>query len=70
MKDHQKIMEGVENMVSQTLELKHKQIEKETELKILLRMKMAGIPKHAIATVAKSENISEEEINKIFDNQE
>lgn len=32
MKDHQKIMEGVENMVSQTLELKHKQIEKETEL--------------------------------------
>lgn len=31
---------------------------------------MAGIPKHAIVTVAKSENISEEEINKIFDNQE
>lgn len=82
MKKHQEIMKGVEDMVSQTLELKHKQIRqeaaakaaakatKETELKMLLSMKMAGIPKHAIITVAQSENIPEEEVNKILNSQE
>lgn len=86
MQMHQEILKGVEDMVSQTLELKHKKIAqeaaqkaaqeaaqratKETEMKMLLSMKMAGIPKHAIITVAQNENIPEEEINKIFDNRQ
>ena len=45
-------MEGLNDMVSQTLELKHKQIAREaahkTELKMLVKMKTAGIPKSAI----------------------
>lgn len=82
MKNHQEIMKGVEDMVSQTLELKYKKIAqeaakkatkkatKETEIKMLISMKMAGIPKHAIIKVAQNENIPEEEINRIFDRKE
>ena len=59
-------------MVSQTLELKHEQIAREaahkTELKMLVKMKTAGIPKSAIIKTAQS--IPEEEINRIFDNKE
>ena len=61
-------------MVSQTLELKNKQIAREaahkTELKMLVKMKTAGIPKSAIIEIAQSENIPEEEINRIFDDKE
>lgn len=67
-------MEGLNDMVSQTLELKHKQIAREaahkTELKMLVKMKIAGIPKSAIIEIAQSENIPEEEINRIFDDKE
>ena len=79
MKNYQAIMEGVNEMVSQTLELKHKQIRqeaaaeatakatKETELKMLLKMKIAGIPESAIIKVAQGGNIPEEEVKKILD---
>ena len=56
------------------MELKHEQIAREaahkTELKMLVKMKTAGIPKSAIIKTAQSENIPEEEINRIFDNKE
>lgn len=79
MKKHQEIMKGVEDMVSQTLELKHKQIRqeaaaeaaaeatKETELKMLLSMKIEGMPKQAIVRIAKRQNIPEEEVNRILE---
>lgn len=66
-------------MVSQTLELKHKQIRqeaaaeaateatKETELKMLLSMKIEGMPKQAIVRIAKRQNIPEEEVNRILE---
>lgn len=66
MKRHQKIMKGVEDMISQTLELKHKKIAQKTVLKMLSKMKTEGIPEHTIVTIAESENISEEEIKKIL----
>lgn len=71
MKNHKGIMKGVENMVSQTLELKHKKIRqeaaRETGLKMLMEMKIDGMPKQAIIRIAKRQNIPEEEINKIFE---
>lgn len=71
MKKYQGIMKGVEDMVSQTLELKHKQIrqeaEKETELKMLLSMKIEGMPKQAIIRIAKRQNIPEEEVSRILE---
>lgn len=46
-------------MVSQTLELKNKQIAREeahkTELKMLVKMKTAGMSKSAIIKIAQSE---------------
>lgn len=78
MKNHQGIMKGVENMVSQTLELKHKKIRQEAAqeaareagLKMLMEMKIDGMPKQAIIRIAKRQNIPEEEVNKILDSQE
>ena len=74
MKKHKGIMKGVENMVSQTLELKHKKIRqeaaRETGLKMLMEMKTDGMPKQAIIRIAKRQNIPEEEVNKILDSQE
>lgn len=83
MKSHPEIMEGVNNMVSQTLELKHKQIAKEaakeaaekaakkasreTGLKMLLKMKMAGMPENTIFAIAQSENIPLEEVKKTLE---
>lgn len=52
-------MEGLNDMVSQTLELKNKQIAREeahkTELKMLVKMKTAGMSKSAIIKIAQSE---------------
>lgn len=86
MADHQTILEGVNDMVSQTLELKHKKIwqeataeatakataeaTKKTELSMLVAMKTAGIPESAIFKVAQSKNIPEEEVKKMLDGQE
>lgn len=82
MKSCHEIVKGVEDTVSQTLELKHKQIRqetaaeatakatKETELKMLLKMKIAGIPESAIIKVAQGGNIPEEEVKKILNSQE
>ncbi|MCM1541688.1 MAG: hypothetical protein NC121_10550 [Blautia sp.] len=82
MKKHLGIMEGVEKMVSQTLELKHKQIRREaaaaaaaaatreTEREMLMTMKITGISRSAIIKVAQRVNIPEEEVNKILDDQE
>ena len=78
MKNHQKILKGVENMVSQKLELKHKKIRQEaaqraikkTEIEMLMEMKIEGMPKQAIIRMAKRRNISEEEIDKIFESEE
>lgn len=73
MKDYQVVMEGVESMVSQTLELKHRQIAREAAqtagLSMLMEMKTEGMPKQAIIRIAKRQNISEDEVNKIFDSQ-
>ena len=65
-------------MVSQTLELKHKKIRQEaaqraikkTEIEMLMEMKIEGMPKQAIIRMAKRRNISEEEIDKIFESEE
>ena len=74
MKKQQGIMKGVNGMLSPTLELKHKQIareaEKETERKMLMEMKIEGMPKQAIIRIAKRQNIPEEEVKKILDDQE
>ena len=78
MKNHQKILKGVEDMVSQTLELKHKKIAQEaaqratkkTEIEMLMEMKVEGVSKQVIVKMAKKKNIPEEEINKILDSQE
>lgn len=78
MKKRKEIVKGVEDMLNPTLELKHKQIareaamkaERETELKMLVKMKIAGISETAIIKVAQSENIPEEEVKKILNNQD
>lgn len=70
LKKHQKIMEGVENMVNSALQLKHKQIEQRAELSMLMEMKVEGVPKQVIVRIAKKKNIPEEEVNKILDRQE
>ena len=78
MQMHQKILKGVEDMVSQTLELKHKKIAQEaaqratkkTEIEMLMEMKVEGVSKQVIVKMAKKKNIPEEEINKILDSQE
>lgn len=78
MKNHQKILKGVEDMVSQTLELKHKKIAQEaaqratkkTEIEMLMEMKVEGVSKQVIVKMAKKKNIPEEEINKIFESEE
>ena len=70
MKNHKGIMKGVENMVSQTLELKHKKIRQEAELSMLMEMKVEGVSKQVIVKMAKKKNIPEEEVNKILDSQE
>ena len=58
-------------MLNPTLALKHKQIRqeatKETELKMLLNMKIEGMPKQAIVRIAKRQNIPEKEVNRILE---
>ncbi len=86
MRNYPTVMEGVNDMVSQTLELKHKQIAREaakeaareaakeatqkTELSMLMEMKIEGVPKQAIIRIARRKNIPDEEVDKIFDDQE
>lgn len=71
MQKHQNILKGVEDMLNPTLALKHKQIRqeatKETELKMLLNMKIEGMPKQAIVRIAKRQNIPEKEVNRILE---
>lgn len=50
MKKHQKVLKGVEDMLNLALELKHKQIARETK-KMLLKMKIKGIPNSAIIEI-------------------
>ena len=40
---------------------------KETEIKMLLEMKTAGIPKQAVVSMARTQNIPEEEGNQILE---
>ena len=74
MKKYQKIMKGVEEMLNPTLELKHKQIAKEaakeTKQKMLVKMKIKGIPNSAIIEILQDENTSAEEIEEMLDRQE
>jgi len=78
MSNYEAIMKGVNDMVSPTLELKHKQIAreaakeaaKETKQKMLVKMKIKGIPNSAIIEILQDENMPAEEIKKMLDGQE
>lgn len=74
MKNYQEIMKGVNDMVSQTLELKHKKIAqeaaREATRKTMIKMKIKGIPNSAIIEILQDENMPAEEIKKMLEDQE
>lgn len=72
LEKYQNIVEGVNDMMGRTLQLKHKEIEREAERKVqekmVVRMKKNGAEKKFILKVVDGNIMSKEEVDEILDN--